>query len=214
MKKIIVFGAGGNSLVILDIFLARVKMLGEDIEILGFLDDDVTKKELAGYPVLGGSDLASQFAADPDVYFVNGIGNNLTRKMVTEKYSDLSYCVAVHPTATIGSGVSLGEGCIIMPGAIINAGATIGKGALINTGAIVEHENTIGDYTHIASGVTTAGNVKVGELTMLGTGTKVIQGITIGRNVMIGAGSVVIRDIPNDCTAVGVPARIIKRQTK
>jgi UDP-perosamine 4-acetyltransferase len=44
---------------------------------------------------------------------------------------------------------------------------------------------------------------------MLGTGTKVIQGLKIGKNTMIGAGAVVISDIPDNCTAVGVPARVI-----
>ena len=45
---------------------------------------------------------------------------------------------------------------------------------------------------------------------MLGTGAKVIQGIHIGENTMIGAGAVVISNIPANCTAVGVPAKVIK----
>lgn len=42
----------------------------------------------------------------------------------------------------------------------------------------------------------------------LGTGAKVIQGLSIGPNTVIGAGAAVIRDIPADCLAVGVPAKV------
>jgi acetyltransferase EpsM len=51
----------------------------------------------------------------------------------------------------------------------------------------------------------------VGELSHIGIGVSVIQGIRIGRGVIIGAGAVVIEDIPDHVTAVGVPARVIKR---
>lgn len=210
MKKIILIGAGGNGLVILDV-LRAMKAGGEPLEILGVLDDDTSKVQLAEFRILGKISAGAQYLDDKTIYFVNGVGNNATRKMLTEKYSEYRYFTTVHPSAIIGSDVTLGEGVMVMPGAIINAGSRIGKGALINTGAVIEHENKIGEYVHIASGATTAGDVSVGDLTMLGTGTNVIQGIRIGRNAMIGAGSLVIRNIPDNCTAVGVPAKVIKR---
>jgi acetyltransferase-like isoleucine patch superfamily enzyme len=55
-----------------------------------------------------------------------------------------------------------------------------------------------------------AGNVSIGECVEIGVGTKVIQGKSIGDNSIIGAGAVVVRDIPANCTAVGVPAKPIK----
>jgi UDP-perosamine 4-acetyltransferase len=54
------------------------------------------------------------------------------------------------------------------------------------------------------------GNVVVGEGAFLGVGTMVIPGIRIGRWSVVGAGAVVTKDLPDDCTAVGVPARVIK----
>jgi len=208
MKKIIIIGAGGNSKVIIDILLARIQSLNEDIEILGILDDDETKKMFQGYPVLGTIHKISEMKNESDLFFINGIGNNDTRKKVNDKYPGMRYFTAIHPTAIIGSNVFIDEGTVVMPGAIINVDSRIGRQAIINTGAIIEHDNMIGDFVHIASGVTTAGNVHVGECSMLGTGTKVIQGITIGEHSVIGAGAVVVRDIPDYCIAVGVPAKV------
>ena len=210
MKKIVIIGAGGNSKVIIDIVLARSKM-GEELQLIGILDDDKAKTSLKGLPILGKVDMIKTLQAESDVYYINGIGDNYIRKSIFDKYGTIQYYTAIHPSAIIGSGVTLEAGCIVMAGAIINADARIGKQALINTGAIIEHDNHIGDFAHIASGAATAGNVFVGECSMLGTGAKVIQGITIGSNVMIGAGAVVIRDIEDHVTAAGVPARIIKR---
>jgi len=209
--KVIIIGAGGNSKVIADLLLQCKKKSGKEINLLGFLDDDPSKTDLMELPILGNVESALQYASDSEVFFINGIGDNLTRKILMERYQTLQYDIAIHPSAIIANNVQIGKGSVVMPGAIINTGTRIGKGVLINSGAIIEHDNQIGDYCHITSGATTAGNVTVGELSMLGTGTKVIQGIKIGQNVMTGAGSVVINDIPDFCLAVGVPAKVIKK---
>ncbi|WP_027400278.1 acetyltransferase [Anaerovorax odorimutans] len=207
--KIIILGAGGNSKVILDIILARKLILKEDLEILGFLDDDINKKEIKGYPILGMIDDIVKYKNDSNVSVIDGIGSNVVRKKIYDKYKGIKWQSVIHPSAIIGSGVEIKEGTVVMPGAIINADSKIGKKTIINTGAIVEHDNRIGDFVHLASGVTTAGNVTVGDVTMLGTGTKVIQGIKIGENTMIGAGAVVVSDIPHNVTAIGIPAKAI-----
>lgn len=207
MKRLIIIGAGGNSKVIIDLIHSRIQG-GEDLEIMGILDDDKEKSELMGYPSLGPVESIDNYRNTPDIYFVNGIGDNKIRKKVFERFSEARYYTAIHPSALIGSGVSIGAGAVVMPGAIINVDSTIGKHALINTGAIIEHDNVIGDFVHVASGAATAGNVIIKELSMLGTGVKVIQGISIGRNTMVGAGAVVISDIPDDCTTIGVPAKV------
>lgn len=207
MKKIIIIGAGGNSKVIIDLIHSRIQS-GEKLQIMGILDDDEDKTELMGYSSLGTVKSMVKYYGSSDIYFINGIGNNEIRKEVFENHNQAQYYTAIHPSALIGSGVVIGAGSVVMPGAIINADSNIGKQVLINTGAIIEHDNIIGDFVHVASGVTTAGNVKIGETSMLGTGAKVIQGLKIGKNTMIGAGAVVISDIPDDCTAVGVPARV------
>lgn len=211
MKKIIILGAGGNSKVIIETILLRKEILQENIEIVGILDDDIHKHSLCGYRVLGKISDIKKYRKRDGVFFVNGIGSNVIRKKVFNQFIDVDWYTVIHPNSIISKTVGIGTGTVIMAGVIINADSKIGNQCIINTGAIVEHENIIEDFVHLASGVTTAGSVRVGEETMLGTGAKVIQGVQIGNKTIIGAGAVVISDMPSNCTAVGVPAKVIKR---
>lgn len=54
--------------------------------------------------------------------------------------------------------------------------------------------------------------VTIGDNVWIGGSVTILPGVTIGNNVTIGAGSVVVKDIPDDCVAVGNPARVIRRQ--
>ncbi|NJR75929.1 MAG: serine O-acetyltransferase [Scytonema sp. CRU_2_7] len=106
-------------------------------------------------------------------------------------------------------------------GVEIHPGATIGRGVFIDhgMGVVIGETAIVGDYTLIYQGVTLGGTGKecgkrhptVGENVVVGAGAKVLGNIQIGNNVRIGAGSVVLRDVPADCTVVGVPGRIIYR---
>ena len=58
---------------------------------------------------------------------------------------------------------------------------------------------------------TTLKSPVLGNNVYIGAGAKIIGGITIGNNVKIGAGSVVVKNVPDNCTVVGNPARIIKK---
>ena len=103
----------------------------------------------------------------------------------------------------------------------IHPGATIGKGLFIDhgTGVVIGETTEIGDNCVIYQGVTLGGTGKdvgkrhptLGNNVMVGAGAKVLGPVNIGNNVKIAAGAVVLCDIPDDCTAVGVPARIVKR---
>lgn len=108
-----------------------------------------------------------------------------------------------------------------LTGIEIHPGATIGKGVFIDhgMGVVIGETAIIGDYSLIYQGVTLGGTGKecgkrhptLGENVVVGAGSKVLGNIQIGPNVRIGAGSVVLRDVPADCTVVGVPGRIIYR---
>ena len=115
-----------------------------------------------------------------------------------------------HETCVIDKSVKFGKGVKVFPGAIINRGCKIEKNVLINTGSIIEHDCFIGQHSQIAPGSVLGGKVRIGKNTLIGMGTKIIQGTKIGNNVIVGAGSVVIKNIPNNSTFVGVPAKQIK----
>ena len=207
MKEIILFGAGGHAAVILDILKAQIAN-GEAIKIKGLLDDS-GKLEWMGYPILGTTLEANDFN-DEDTAFVIAIGGNKMRYKLSQQYRNLTFYTAIHPSAILGSHVSIQEGTVVMPRAVINANAKIGSHVIVNTGVIIEHDNMIEDYVHLSPQSTLCGSVRVKQFTHIGANSTIIQGITIGENVIIGAGSTVVREIPNRVTAVGTPARIIK----
>ncbi|MGE5370602.1 MAG: serine O-acetyltransferase [Solirubrobacterales bacterium] len=101
----------------------------------------------------------------------------------------------------------------------IHPGATIGCGFFIDHGAgvVIGETAEIGDWVTIYQGVTLGGTGKekgkrhptIGNHCVVSTGAKVLGSITIGDNVKIGAGSVVLKDVPPNCTVVGVPGRIV-----
>ena len=94
-----------------------------------------------------------------------------------------------------------------MPGTILNAECKLGRGCIINTSSSVDHGSVLGDYVHVAVGAHVCGLTQVEDNTWIGAGATVINGIHICRNCMIGAGAVVIKNIKEEGTYIGVPAR-------
>lgn len=103
----------------------------------------------------------------------------------------------------------------------IHPGAVIGKGFFIDhgSGVIIGETTIIGDNVTLYQGVTLGGTGKeIGKRhptlcdnVMVSAGAKIIGSFTIGENSKIGAGSVVLEEVPPNCTVVGVPGRIVKR---
>lgn len=103
----------------------------------------------------------------------------------------------------------------------IHPGAVIGKGFFIDhgTGVIIGETSIIGDNVTLYQGVTLGGTGKetgkrhptLEDNVMVSAGAKIIGSFTVGENSKIGAGSVVIEEVPPNCTVVGVPGRIVKR---
>lgn len=108
-----------------------------------------------------------------------------------------------------------------LTGIEIHPGATIGQGVFIDhgMGVVIGETAIVGDYCLIYQGVTLGGTGKetgkrhptIGSNVVVGAGAKVLGNLQIGNNVRIGAGSVVLRDVPSDCTVVGIPGRIVYR---
>lgn len=103
----------------------------------------------------------------------------------------------------------------------IHPGATIGRGLFIDhgSGVVIGETAEIGDECTLYQGVTLGGTGKdtgkrhptLGDGVLVGAGAKVLGPFKVGDRAKIAAGSVVLTEIPSDCTAVGSPARVVRR---
>ena len=107
----------------------------------------------------------------------------------------------------------------IMWGGVIPYQAEIGEGTVIgyqSRGVVIHKRCVIGKECHISQNVTIGGTSGLYEVPVLGdnvevgAGASIIGPIRIGNNVTIGAGAVVLDDLPDNCVAVGVPAKVVK----
>ena len=106
----------------------------------------------------------------------------------------------------------------------IHPGATIGKGLFIDhgSGVIIGETAVLGNNVTLYQGVTLGGTGKeqgkrhptLEDNVMVSAGAKILGSFTIGENSKIGAGSVVLKEVPPNCTVVGVPGRVVRMGEK
>lgn len=214
-KKILLIGAGGHCLSVLDSLLSSCQY--QDI---GIVDKKYesnepladVKKTIMGVPIIGNDeDLELLFGKGYREAFVTvgSIGDVSLRKSLYQKVNKIGFKMPniIDKTSVISSNVSLGEGIYVGKKAIINANTKIGNLAIINTSSVIEHECEIEDFVHVAPGVILCGNVCIGEETHIGAGSIIKQGVHIGTKTMIGMGSVVLKDVKDNTIAYGNPCR-------
>lgn len=207
MNRIVVIGAGGHARSVCDIL-----MRDSENEIVGLIDKPGAKG-FWGLEVLGDDECLPELLKEGlATHAFVALGDNRHRRKLAERLCSLGYLMvnAISPHAVISAHACLGRGIALMPGAIIGPNAVIGDGSVVNTNASVDHDAKIGPFCHIAPGSTLCGTVCVADEVFVGAGARVIDSVSIGEGSIIGSGAAVVRDIPAHCTAVGVPARVIK----
>ncbi len=105
--------------------------------------------------------------------------------------------IDIHPGATIGRRVFIDHG----------VGVVIGETTIIEDDVLIYQQVTLG-------GVNTDKGKRhptIQKGAVIGAGAKVLGNIIVGENAKVGANSVVVKNVPSDCTAVGIPARVLKR---
>ena len=198
-----IYGAGGHSQVIKEV----LSLAG--YEVSGTFDDRSSGYHHKSVGVASGIlENTNSFPHKGDPVII-AIGNNCERAHIASLLQS-KFQSALHPTAIISPSATIGEGTVVFAGSIVQSNTTIGKHVIINTAASIDHDNTIGDCAHISPKAALCGHVEIGEGTHVGTGASIIPLVKVGKWCTIGAGSVVLKDVPDYCTVVGNPARIIK----
>ena len=170
-RMVMILGAGGHARVLADV----LRLQGSRLVGMTSNDDDV----LGRY-------------SPEEIDLVNGVGSigvPLKRRELFERFKSRGYrfTSVIHPSAILGSDVSLGEGVQIMAGVIIQPGTALGDNTLLNTRVSVDHDCVIGSHVHLAPGVILCGGVTVEEGCHVGTGAVVVQGVRIGKNTFVRA---------------------------
>lgn len=211
MKKIAIIGAGG--------FGREVKTLIDSINkvnptyhFVGFYDDGFEKGSLVnGYPVLGG--VAEVNDVPDSLAIAIAIGDPKTKFALFSKIKNdkIYFPTLIHPNVLISDDfVTIGSGCIICAGCIITCNIVIQDFVILNLMCTVGHDTTLSSYSSFMPSVNISGEVLIGEKVYVGTGVKIINQLEIGVNTIVGAGAVVSKSLPENCTAVGIPAKPIK----
>ncbi len=217
MINLVLIGASNFGDEIIQLFRDINKTEGRPkFNLVGFLDDDKTKAGLIrnGIPVLGDLDSqSSNFFKENK--FICCIGNPKIKKKIVEKVIARGgdFTSGIHPTVILSDYYSVGTGTVITAGNIITTNTIIGNHVIINLACTLGHYSKIGDYCTINPGANISGDVSIEDGVMIGTNAAILEKQTIGENSIIGAGSVVNKSIPENVTAVGVPAKIIKENT-
>lgn len=211
MKKIAIIGAGGFGREVKTILdsINKVSLL---YEFIGYFDDGKVKGEMINnFPILGGIDDLNNFDADLDI--VIALGDPRTKKKIIDKIGNnkINFPNIIHPSVMISDdAVKIGKGNIICGGTIITCNIEIKDFVILNLSCTVGHDTVIGSYSSFMPSVNISGEVVIEDGVYVGTGAKIINQLTIGKNTIVGAGAVVSKSLPENCTAVGIPAKPIK----
>lgn len=147
--------------------------------------------------------------------FTIGIGNPLLRFKLYQKFIKINgiYTSTISPDATISKfDVNIGNGSNVLSTSVISNSVQIGNGCIVYYGVIITHDCKVGEFVELSPKAVLLGGVEVGDFSHVGANATILPKIKVGKNVIIGAGAVVTKDLPDNCVAVGVPAKIIRQK--
>lgn len=203
----LIAGAGGHAKEVLGIF----SELNQDEDIV-FFDD---------YPANSAKTIFNKFTiikteeAVRKVFFKNnkfviGVGNPKLREQIAIKLQNYGgeLCSIISPKANIGKYFNdLNNGLNIFTSATLTQNIKIGEGCLIHINVTIHHDCVIGKYCEISPNCNLLGKVIIGNYCSIGAGAIILPGVQIGNNVIVGAGSVVTKNIADNRTIKGIPAK-------
>lgn len=211
MKNIAIIGAGGFGREVKTI-LDSINKVSPTYNFVGYYDDGFQKGNFSnGFPILGGVIDINEIVEE--ISIVIAIGEPKTKFSIFKKIQNpkVNFPNIIHPNVLISDDfVELGIGNIITAGCIITCNIVIKDFVILNLMCTVGHDTTISSFASFMPSVNISGEVVIHEKVYVGTGAKIINQLEIGENTIVGAGAVVSKSLPENCTAVGIPAKPIK----
>lgn len=204
----LIVGAKGFAKELLEVICQN--NLNEEIVFYDDISNDLPDLLFERYRIIRDKDSASEYLNKIDNRFALGVSNPQLRKVFFEKFTELGgkALTVVSPLAKIGNfGNEISAGVSILTNVVIESDNKIGKGCLIHVGSFISHETLVGEFCEISPFVKLLGNVSIGDFCSLGTNCVILPKVRVGNNVVVGAGAVVNRDVQDNMTVVGIPAK-------
>ncbi|MBC8084313.1 MAG: acetyltransferase, partial [Hymenobacter sp.] len=165
-------------------------------------------------PYLG---TAADLNAVPEpLHVAVAVGNSRGRAAVVARLTSprLAFATLVHPGVACApyQHLELGAGCLISQSCILTTNIVLGRHVLLNLGCTIGHDAVLEDFCSLMPHANVGGAAHLETGVYLGTNATVINQVRVGANTIIGAGAVAVRDLPANCTAVGIPAKSINNE--
>ena len=209
----LIIGAKGFAKEVLEIFDQNA--FKDDLSFFDDISNDLPELLFERFKILRKFEDIQDYFKNVSSEFALGIGNPIDRNNMFNKLIKIGGVPysTISPFAKIGHfGNYIGRGVNIMTGTIITNDIVIQDGVLINLNCTIGHDSHISSFAELSPGVHISGKCHIGSHSVIGTGAVLLPKIKIGKNVTIGAGSVVNKNIEDNSVAVGVPAKVIKKQ--
>jgi len=215
MNELVILGAGGSGVDIIDI----VNAINQNIKkwnIIGFLDDNPNLKDkyISGYKVLGTIDEAYKYNKALFISSIANPTNRIIRRKIWDRVikQECNFATLIHPSAVIYNNVLIKNGSVINALCVIGSNVVIEEDVHLAYSCNVAHETVIKAHSTLGTGVNLSSGITIGVDCYIGAGVSATHDIEVEDNTLVAVGSAITENLCNNNQRiwVGVPAISIK----
>lgn len=210
VKKLVIIGARGFGR---EVYCLACNCIdaGLDIEIKGFLDDKSNALDhYPNYPPILSS--VEDYQISQNDVFICALGDIHYKKHYSEIILNKggNFISLIHPSVSVSNNTKVGNGCILLQHLMISCDVIIEDFVTIQSFSAVGHDVIISKWSHLGLYTFLGGHSLVEQGVKIHPGAKIIPGKTIKQWSTVGVGSIVIKNVPENTTVFGNPAKILK----